>query len=244
MAEVKKDPRDFLIFPLDVASADEALGLVECLSSHVGMFKIGLELFVRCGPDIVKTVQAKSPAGIFLDLKLHDIPVTVERAMSVVADLGVTFVTVHCGESERMLAAAVDGGRGRVGVLGVTVLTSVSKDDIRAAGFRPEYAETATRLVAQRARMARRAGCAGVVCSGLEVDAVAQACGPDFIKVTPGIRPEWSLTAGDDQQRVMTPGRAIAAGADYLVVGRPIRDADDPAAAARQVVEEIANAVR
>ena len=132
------------------------------------MFKVGLELFIRSGPEIIAFIHSAGPAGVFLDLKLHDIPATVSRAMAGIAALGVRMATVHCGESQRMLEAAVAGSGGRVGVLAVTVLTSVSAQDIAAAGFREELAGDLPRLVLRRARMAQQAGCAGVVCSGLE----------------------------------------------------------------------------
>jgi len=234
-----KPAKDYIIFPLDVSSTEEAKHYVELLAGDVGMFKVGLELFIQAGPDIVKFIQAAGSSGIFLDLKLHDIPQTVSRAMGRIADLGVTFVTVHCGENRRMLEAAVTGGQGKVGVLGVTVLTSVSRADIKAAGFRSDFHSDLSRLVLQRAEMAKSAGCAGVICSGLEAKAIKAALGPDFLAVTPGIRPLWSVTNGDDQQRITTPARAIADGSDFLVIGRPIRDADDPRQAVIRIAKEI-----
>jgi orotidine-5'-phosphate decarboxylase len=229
-----REAKDYIIFPLDVASEAEARRFVDLLAGEVGMFKVGLELFVRCGPDIVRRIHAAGPAGVFLDLKLHDIPETVGRAMAGVAELGVRLATVHCGESPRMLAAAV-AAAGRVGVLGITVLTSVSAEEAHAAGFREGLAE----LVMRRAAEAHAAGCAGIVCSGLEVAAVKARFGRGFLAVTPGIRPAWAGGGKDDQARVATPAAAVAAGADHLVIGRPIRDAADPRAAARRVAEEI-----
>lgn len=233
-----KPSKDYIIFPLDVPTAAEARKYVELLTDDVGMFKVGLELFVRSGPDIVKLIQACGPAGIFLDLKLHDIPATVSGAMKVIAEYCVRFVTVHCGESPAMLQAAVSAA-GPVGVLGVTVLTSVSADDIRAAGFNPEYAGDLSALVMKRATMAKAAGCAGIVCSGLEVKSVKANFGRDFIAVTPGIRPLWDAGGKDDQKRITTPAQAVQNGADYLVIGRPIRNAGDPRAAARRIAAEI-----
>jgi orotidine-5'-phosphate decarboxylase len=233
-----KTPRDYIIFPLDVPTVGEAARYVEALSESVGMFKVGLELFIQAGPEIIRRIQGSSRAEIFLDLKLHDIPATVERAMARAADLGVKFVTVHCGETPRMLAAAVKGGGSAVGVLGVTVLTSVSAEDIGAAGFKDEYAADMALLVKKRAAMARDAGCAGVVCSGREARAVKAVFGPDFLAVTPGIRPLWQV-GEDDQRRIVTPAAAIRDGADYLVIGRPIRDAEDPKAAAERIAGEI-----
>jgi orotidine-5'-phosphate decarboxylase len=234
-----KQPKDRIIFPLDVPSEDDAKRCVELLADVVGMFKVGLELFVRCGPGIVAFIHAAGPAGVFLDLKLHDIPATVSRAMAGVAELGVKLATVHCGEDPRMLAAAVAAAAGRVGVLGITVLTSVSAADIAGAGLRDDLAADLPRLVMKRAEMARAAGCAGVVCSGLEVRAVKQAFGRDFLAVTPGIRPAWEPAGKDDQTRVVTPAAAVRAGSDYLVIGRPIRDAGDPRAAALRIAAEI-----
>jgi orotidine-5'-phosphate decarboxylase len=239
---IKRQPKDYIIFPLDVPSQEEARRCVEMLADVVGMFKVGLELFVRCGPAIVEFIHSRSAAGVFLDLKLHDIPATVSRAMSGVAALGVKFASVHCGEDPRMLAAAVTAGVGRVGVLAITVLTSVSAADIVAAGFREDLGGDLSRLVLQRARLAKTVGCAGIVCSGLEVRDIKQHFGRDFLAVTPGIRPAWAAAGRDDQTRVVTPADAVHAGADYLVIGRPIRDAKDPAAAAVRIAAEIETA--
>jgi orotidine-5'-phosphate decarboxylase len=235
-----KSAKDFIIFPLDVPSASEARRYVETLGEAIGMFKVGLELFIRCGPQLVADILSAGSAGVFLDLKLHDIPATVARAMSGIAGLGVQLTTVHCGEDPRMLKAAVEASMGRVGVLGITVLTSVGAADIAAAGFREELSGDLSRLVLKRAEMAKAAGCAGIVCSGLEVKPIKRLLGREFIAVTPGIRPLWSAGGEDDQKRVVTPAEAVADGADYLVIGRPIRDAADPLAAARRVTEEIA----
>ncbi len=234
-----KRPQDYIIFPLDVPTLKEAKRYVELLSEHVGMFKVGLELFIRSGPEIINFVKTSGTAGVFLDLKLHDIPATVARAMEIIADLGVTFVTVHCGETKRMLESAVASSKGRVGILGVTVLTSVLREDLDDAGFRDEFSADLSRLVLKRAAMAKAAGCIGVVCSGLEVKMIKQACGKDFIAVTPGIRPGWGDTQRDDQQRVTTPEQAVINGSDYLVIGRPIRDAKDPKKAAIRIAKEI-----
>ena len=232
-----KQAKDYIIFPLDVPTLAEAKPYISLLSSHVGMFKVGLELFIRSGPEVIRYIKNESPDGIFLDLKLHDIPVTVERAMGSVAELGVDMVTVHCGESSAMLEAAVAGGAGRVRILGVTVLTSVSGKDLRDSGFHMDVAE----LVLQRAAMAKRAGLSGIVCSGLEVKKIKDACGKDFLCVTPGIRPSWESVGEDDQQRVCTPAGSIHSGADYLVIGRPIRDAANPRNAAKLIAQEIDN---
>jgi orotidine-5'-phosphate decarboxylase len=234
-----KRGKDYIVFALDVPTVAEAKDFSRMLAGRVAMFKIGLELFVEAGPEIVKIVKDLSGAGVFLDLKFHDIPATVARAMKVVAGLGVDLATVHCGESERMLEAAVEASEGRAGVLGVTVLTSVSDEDIAAAGFKDRYSSNLKELVLKRAAMAKRAGCAGVVCSGLEAKEMKDRFGKDFLAVTPGIRPAWELSPADDQKRVATPASAVRDGADFLVIGRPIHDAANPAEAATKIAEEI-----
>ena len=234
-----KEPKDFIIFPLDLPDYDQAMHYVDILKDKVGLFKVGLELFISQGPKILKSIRDAGGAGIFLDLKLHDIPETVKRAVKVIADLDVTFTTVHCGESINMLESAVKGAEGRVGILGVTVLTSVSQKDIIAAGFNDRFSSDLTGLVMKRAETAKKTGCAGVVCSGLEAGVIKNKFGNNFLAVTPGIRPAWDKTAKDDQQRIMTPAQAIKNGADYLVIGRPIRDANDPREAALKIAEEI-----
>ena len=238
-----RSAKDHIIFPLDVPSIDEAKNYVELLADYVGLFKVGLELFIRSGPEIVRFINTTGAAGVFLDLKLHDIPATVSRAMNGVADLGVRFATVHCGENQKMLEAAVAGSHGKVDILGVTVLTSVSAEDIEAAGYRSNYYHDMSQLVVKKAAMAQAAGCAGIVCSGLEAPMIKSRFGKGFAAVTPGIRPQWSLDRQDDQARVTTPARAIRNGSDYLVIGRPIRDADDPVQAALKVAEEIEAAI-
>jgi orotidine-5'-phosphate decarboxylase len=211
-------PADRLIFAMDVDGTDRARRLADALAGHCGLFKVGLELFVRSsleGVDICGELGER--ADVFLDLKLHDIPVTVKRAMrAAAAKKGIRFVTVHTGEGPEALRTYVEEAA-PAGALGVTVLTSVS-------------------------RWAAQSGCAGVVCSGHEAAKVREAVGEDLVIATPGIRPAWQTDA-HDQKRVMTPERAIRAGADHLVVGRPIRDAEDPAEAAKRIVEEIAEAV-
>jgi orotidine-5'-phosphate decarboxylase len=236
--------KDYIVFPLDVPSLKNAEQYVALLSEYVGMFKVGLELFIRSGPEIIKIIKTLGKAKIFLDLKLHDIPETVSRAMASIADLGVDFATVHCGENKGMLEAAVAGSGGRVGVLGVTVLTSVSDKDLLAAGFRSEFASDLSNLVIKRASIAKKAGCAGVVCSGLEVAMIKKNFGKDFMAITPGIRPDWDVLIKDDQQRITTPAVAIKNGADYLVIGRPIRDANDPKEAAIRITKEIKAALQ
>jgi orotidine-5'-phosphate decarboxylase len=239
-----KSAKSYLIFPLDVATVAEAKQYVTVLRDHVGIFKIGLELFIHAGPQVVHAVKDLAPEShIFLDLKLHDIPATVQRATQRMASLGVTYATVHCGESQKMLEAAVKGADDKIQLLGVTVLTSVSSQDIRSAGYDESMANSLTELVLKKADMAQKAGFAGVICSGHEAQQIKKHCGGSFLAVTPGIRPSWDLADGDDQSRVMTPARAIENGSDHLVIGRPIRNARDPAFAAGRVIEEIQDAL-
>jgi orotidine-5'-phosphate decarboxylase len=239
----KRQAKDYIVFPLDVSSPDDAKRYVELLADHVGLFKVGFELFISSGPDIVRFINTAGGARVFLDLKLHDIPATVSRAMAGIVDLDIRFATVHCGETPKMLEAAVGASQGRVNILGVTVLTSVNAEDIRAAGYRPDYYQNLPALVLQRAEMARTAGCVGVVCSGFETAMIKEHFGNAFITVTPGIRPQWSLGEKDDQKRITTPAQAVQNGSDYLVIGRPIRDASDSRAAAARIADEIASAL-
>lgn len=241
MAADSRQPQDYLAFALDLPTVDQALLYIDQLSGRVGVFKVGLELFIQAGPDIVRTIQKRSNASIFLDLKLHDIPATVGRATKRAADLGVSYLTVHCGENRAMLDAAVENAGERLGILAVTVLTSVGGEDLRQAGFKNRFSANPAELVDQRAQAAHTAGCAGVICSAMEANAVKKCFPPPFMAVTPGIRMEKST---DDQKRVMTPSQAISNGSDLLVVGRPIRDAKDPAAAADAMTAEISQALK
>lgn len=239
-----KNPKDVLIFPLDVPSVEEALALVKILAPVVGTFKIGLELFIKCGPEIIRQVRAHAPeCSLFLDLKLHDIPATVNRAMRQVAELGVDMATVHCGESKSMLEAAVEGAGNDVKVLGVTILTSVGAADLLRAGYDKALADDLQKLVLKKARLAGESGCAGVICSPLEAATIKNHLGQDFLAVTPGVRPQKNDALPDDQVRVATPGGAVQNGADYLVIGRPIRDAANPLAAAEAILAEIGKAL-
>ena len=165
------------------------------------------------------------------------------RIISIRLDRGVAMATVHCGENREMLDAAVEGGKGRVQLLGVTVLTSVSAQDLARAGYQSAYADDIGALVMKRAALAKGAGFAGVICSGLEAAGIKRAFGPQFLAVTPGIRPAWGLVGRGDQKRVLTPAGAVREGADYLVIGRPIRDAQDPCKAALDIAAEIESGV-
>ncbi|MGD8508960.1 MAG: orotidine-5'-phosphate decarboxylase [Syntrophobacterales bacterium] len=230
--------KDRLIFPLDVPDAQEARQHVELLGEHVGVFKIGLELFVSEGPAIVETIADLTDAGIFLDLKFHDIPATVQQAIrSAYCLRRANFITVHCDPG--LLAAVAAEVPEHTRVLAVTVLTSLDGEQLAALGIQPELAAEVVKLVVHRAKIAKEAGCAGIVCSGHEVRAVKEECGDDLLVVTPGIRPEWGDISKDDQRRIVTPYQAVRNGADYIVVGRPIRTATDPKEAAVMVANEI-----
>ncbi len=231
-------PKKRLIFALDVPKRAEAERYIGLLKEEVGLFKVGLELFVAEGPAFLEFLAENYGVDYFLDLKFHDIPATVNRALARLKQ-GARLATVHVDSAREPLKA----GPGGVKLLGVTVLTHLGPDDLKAMGLQTEYAQNPAELVLLRAGLAKAAGCHGVVCAGPEARAVREAFGPDFLIICPGIRPAWSMVPGDDQRRITTPYEAIRAGADYIVVGRPIRAAADPAAAARRVVAEIAEAL-
>ena len=238
-----KEPKDFIIFPLDLPDYDQAMHYVDLLKEHVGLFKVGLELFISQGPHILKSIREAGGAGIFLDLKLHDIPATVKRAFMAASLHGPEFVTVHCDEGGDMLRSVAENNPGGTRILAITVLTSLNQENLSHLGYRDEYANDLSRLVLLKAKTAKEAGCHGVVCSGHEVAMVKRELGSKLIAVTPGIRPEWSIVGQDDQKRIVTPKIAVERGADYIVIGRPIRDADNPADAAKRVADEIASAL-
>lgn len=219
-------PRNPLIAALDTASPEELRGWAAAIGPHVGTVKIGLQAYIAMGPGIVRDIAAEHP--VFLDLKLHDIPNTVAGAAAAVADLGVRMLTVHASGGPAMIAAAAEAIPG-VAVLAVTVLTSLSEEDLAAVGQRP-VAEQVPRL----AVLAVEAGAGGIVCAPSDIAAVRGAIGPDPLVVVPGIRPAGA--AHDDQARVATPAEAMAAGASHLVIGRPITRAADPAAAAAAIL--------
>ena len=227
-------PRDRLIFALDVPTADAARGLVDTLGDSVLFYKLGLELMMAGGYfELVDWVVARGKK-VFADLKFYDIPATVAGAIRGLNGRGVTFTTVHgnAGIVEAAVGAAKD-----LRILAVTVLTSFDRADVDELGLGAEVEP----LVLARARRARAAGAAGVIASGVEAAAIRAALGKELAIVTPGIRPAENRAA-DDQKRVLTVERAFAAGADYIVVGRPIRDARDPRAAAESIQASIASA--
>jgi len=239
---VKRKAHEYIVFPLDVATFDEAMHFVRVLRDSVGLFKVGLELFISLGPDIVKAVHETAGRKVFLDLKLHDIPETMRRAFLAASSTGARFVTVHCDQGGGMLKEAAEASPGTK-ILGISVLTSLGTRDLTRMGYVDTLAEDIGSMVLRRARIALEAGCHGVVCSGREVARLRRELGMDALTVTPGIRPAWTLVPGDDQKRVVTPEKAVSDGADYIVIGRPIRDAQDPAAAAARVAEEISLAL-
>ncbi|ACV63160.1 orotidine 5'-phosphate decarboxylase [Desulfofarcimen acetoxidans DSM 771] len=233
--------RDRLIVALDVDSPEKAIHLTKLLSPYVGAFKVGMELFNSVGPEIIYTLK-KLGANIFVDLKLHDIPNTVARASRVLTSHGADILNVHAAGGKEMMQSAaqavnkevLDKGLTRPLVVAVTVLTSIS-----ARAFKEEigFAGEIEDKVVNWAKLAQAAGLDGVVASPQEIRAIRQACGPEFVIITPGIRP--SGGAVHDQKRVTTPGEAIAAGATYIVVGRPITENSDPVQAARNIVSEM-----
>lgn len=231
--------RERLAFALDYPSLSAAEAGAARVADVVGVLKVGLELFVAEGPAAVR-LGAKLGLQVFLDLKLHDIPETVERAVATAGQLGVGLLTVHAAGGPRMLEAAAKraqaDGAG-LKLLAVTVLTSLDAADLEATGVSAAPAEHVLRL----ARLATGHGIAGLVCSTAEVGSLRQALGPDVILVTPGIRPAGA--AAGDQKRVGTPSSALRDGSSLLVVGRPIRDAADPAAAARAILSEMSGAL-
>jgi orotidine-5'-phosphate decarboxylase len=229
-------PRDRLIVALDVPTVDDARALVTTLGDAVSFYKVGLELVMRGGLDFARGLTATGKR-VFLDMKLLDIGNTVERAVANAAETGADFLTVHCTDTKTLKAAVAGCAGTNLKILAVTVLTNLDADDLAEQGIMA----TPEQLVERRARLAAAAGCHGVIASGREAAAVRAAAPPDFLIVTPGIR----MPDGDagDQQRVTTPASAIGDGADYLVVGRPITQASDPAASARAFVDEIASSV-
>ncbi len=231
--------KDRLIVALDVPSATQARHIVQSLGETVTTYKVGKQLFVAEGPQLVRDLVA-SGRKVFLDLKFHDIPNTVAEAVRSAARLGVTMLNVHASGGKRMLEAAVEAAaqsETKPLVLAVTVLTSLSDNDLPEIGV----CGTVVNQVLRLAALARNAGCGGIIASAQEASALRRELGEGFAIVVLGIRPAGADIG--DQARVMTPREAIAAGATYLGVGRPIYQADDPAKAARQIVAEIESAV-
>ena len=229
--------RDRLIVALDVPKADPARDLVDQLAGRVGMFKVGSQLFTAAGPGFVQEIVGRGEK-VFLDLKFHDIPNTVAGAVSSASRLGASLIDVHGLGGTAMLEAAVGALPAmQTRLLAITILTSHDEDSLDQIGVNGGVPDSVERL----ALLARDAGLDGVVASPHEVGLIRGACGPDFLIVTPGIRPAGA--AAGDQVRAATPATALAAGADYLVVGRPITASEDPAAAADAIVSEMKSAL-
>ncbi len=227
-------PKDRIVLALDVADLEEARALVDTLGDSVGVFKIGLELIYRGGLGFAEDL-ARQGRNVFLDAKLLDIEATVERATAAIAKTGAEFLTVHATDRKTLDAAVRGRGDSAMKLLGVTVLTNLDRADLAQQGIEmPPLA-----LVQERARLAQDAGFDGIVASGKEAAALHERL-RDFLIVTPGIRPAGA--DANDQTRIVTPGDAIASGATYLVVGRPITRASDPRAAAEAIAQEIAAA--
>jgi len=224
---------------LNVADSGKALGWLERLGKSIDCYKLQMDLFGRAGPEVVRKF-AGAGVEVFLDLKFHDIPSVVASAVSASAEMGVSLLTVHASGGYKMLAAAAEASRKagakRPRVLGVTVLTSLDEAELeRVFGCRQTVAERVSAL----ARLARDAGCDGIVCSPQEVNMVKQEFGKDFLAVCPGIRLASEARSADDQARVATPAQAARDGADYIVVGRPIYGAQDPLAAVAEIRKQL-----
>ncbi|NQV45677.1 MAG: orotidine-5'-phosphate decarboxylase [Rhodospirillales bacterium] len=229
-------PTDRIFTALDTTDIDHAVSLARNLTGHVGGAKVGKEFFTANGPDGVRRVS-DTGMPVFIDLKWHDIPNTVAGAVRASLPLKPAIVNVHAAGGAAMLhaaaGAAAEAGDDRPLVLAVTVLTSLDDDDLHAIGVDTDVTTQVVRL----ARLSQDNGIDGVVCSAREIEALREACGPEFKLLVPGIRPTWAAIG--DQKRVMTPKEAIAKGADYLVIGRPITGADDPVAAAERIADEL-----
>jgi len=236
--------KDRLVLALDVDDKETALGLVEQLEEYVGVFKVGVQLFTGEGPEIVRCLREKGKK-VFYDAKYHDIPTTVARAGKMAVRLGAYIYNVHTlGGYEMMRMTVEETGKEaqKLGVekplvLGVTVLTHLDQGMLKEVGIEQSLKEEVVNL----AKLAQRAGLEGVVSSPREIRFIREACGDDFLILTPGIRPCWA--EGNEQRRSMTPGEALEAGADFIVIGRPILQADDPAGAAQRVLREMEEAV-
>jgi orotidine-5'-phosphate decarboxylase len=233
MTTAARQRRAPIAVALDAPNIETAAGWAEAVNPHVAVVKIGLELFCRHGPSVVDAVRGGSGVGLFLDMKLHDIPNTVAGAARSLARLRPTYLTVHAAGGAAMIRAAADAAPG-VAITAVTVLTSLSDEDLDGIGLAGPSLDAVRRL----AVLAVGAGASALVCSPREVAAVRAEVGPDITLITPGVRPPGSAT--QDQARVATPQQALADGADLLVIGRPITGASDPGAAAASIAASLA----
>ena len=225
-------PRDRIIVALDFPTQAKALAVVSALGNSVSIYKIGLQLYTAAGPAVVQAVAATG-AKIFLDLKLHDIPNTVAKAVTAAGELGVAMLTVHLSGGSAMLKGAVEAKSPQLALLGVTVLTSATEETLGETGIGASITDHVLRL----AEIGQRAGVNGLITSPKEVGLLRNRFGKNMVLVTPGVRPTWA--AADDQKRFTTPREAIDNGADYLVIGRPITAAEDPPAAVERIVDEL-----
>jgi len=229
-------PTDRIYVALDTPDVNKAVALAERLAGHVGGVKLGMEFYYANGPEGARAVSAVG-MPLFLDLKFHDIPNTVAGAVRSTLSLNPTILNVHAQGGPAMMRAAqsaLDGAHGEKPLLiAVTVLTSLSDEDLGETGYTLGAADLVTRL----ATLTQSCGLGGVVCSPREIKAIRTACGPDFKLIVPGIRPEWAAVG--DQKRITTPAQAISDGADYIVIGRPITGADDPLDAAKRIADEL-----
>jgi len=235
-----KKLKDRIIAALDVADAGSGKDLVDRLYPTIKIFKVGSQLFTTSGQEVINHVKRKG-GGCFLDLKFHDIPATVEKAVAAATGLGVDMLNVHALGGLDMMKAAVKGaeeaverfGKNKPVILGVTVLTSMDAKDLKDIGIK----KTPDQAVLSLASLAKKAGLDGVVASANEIKMIKEELGSDFIVVTPGIRPEWARKA--DQKRTATPAEAFDRGADYIVIGRPITGEPDPKAAAERIINKV-----
>ncbi len=234
------DPKEKIIFALDVDHFSDAQQWVKLLKNQVGMFKVGKQLFTHAGPKVIDMILAKGQK-VFLDLKFHDIPNTVAKAGEEATKHNVTMFNLHALGGSEMMKKTVEGSRAIAKTLGipkplilaVTLLTSMDEETIKEVGIQGPIVEQVGRL----ASLAMKAGVDGVVASPQEVAIIRNRCGDNFLIVTPGIRMPWSKS--DDQKRTLSPKEAMAAGADYLVIGRPIKEAKDPLEAVEKIVEDM-----
>ncbi|MBA4391028.1 MAG: orotidine-5'-phosphate decarboxylase [Syntrophus sp. (in: bacteria)] len=237
------EPKEKIIFALDVEHFEEAQKLVMEFKEHVGMFKVGKQLFTHCGPKIVDFINMKN-SRVFLDLKYHDIPNTVAKAVIEAAKLGVELVNIHASGGFTMMKEAKTAlhdivrsqGLHKPKIIGVTVLTSLDDEELKRIGFEMPVLELTKKL----ALLARDAGLDGVVAGGSEIEMIRDLCGKDFVIVTPGVRVDEKK---NDQKRTITPKEAIEKGATYIVLGRAVRDHQDPKGLLGRISEDIKNAI-
>ncbi len=235
-------PKNKICFALDVDTEKEALYFVKLLSDYVGLFKVGMQLFTQTGPKLVEKIVSMG-GQVFLDLKYHDIPNTVAHAARAAVSLGVSIFDIHASGGSYMMQKTVEAARSEADksglpppkILAITVLTSLNETMLQKELHVDLPLKAQVKALAQ---LAKDSGADGAVCSPQEIGLIKDECGADFMALTPGIRPAWSVVT-DDQQRIMTPAKAVSEGADIIVIGRPIRCAADPKQAAEKILAEI-----